>query len=158
MRRLAGLLRRSARDTDFVARYSDDELIVVMPETSQAGARVFSDRLRKCVAGEMAATISCGIAASVAGDDPKSLLARVDSALYTAKAAGTNRLFVHTGAQIREHLSHPAVIARNALSPQARMTRADLPGRSVDGTTCPGASDRSSPADPAGELAGTARA
>jgi hypothetical protein len=54
-----------------------------------------------------------------ANDDARVLLARADSALYSAKAAGTNRLFVHTGTQIREdQLAVPSVNGETAEPPQ----------------------------------------
>ena len=90
------------RDSDFVARYGDDEFVVVMPQTSLIGARVFAQRVQKRVRDELSASVCCGLTEVQVGDDTKSLLARADSALYSAKAAGLNRLFVHTGSQIRE--------------------------------------------------------
>ncbi|MCI0334183.1 MAG: GGDEF domain-containing protein [Planctomycetes bacterium] len=103
--RLASVIRACMRDTDFVARYGDDEFVVVMPQTSLAGGRVFSDRLRKRALDDLTASICCGLTEAQSGDDARSLLARADSALYSAKAAGPNRSFVHTGAHIREHQS-----------------------------------------------------
>jgi len=103
--RLASVIRTCMRDSDFVARYGDDEFVVVMPQTSMAGARVFSDRLRRRAAEDLVASVCCGLTEFQSGDDAKSLLARADSALYSAKAAGPNRAFVHTGAHIREHQS-----------------------------------------------------
>jgi len=105
--RLAGVIRTCMRDTDFVARYGDDEFVVVMPQTSLAGARVFSDRLRKRATDDLSASVCCGLTEAQAGDDARTLLARADSALYSAKAAGANRSFVHTGAHIREHRAAP---------------------------------------------------
>jgi diguanylate cyclase (GGDEF)-like protein len=104
---LAGVIRACMRDTDFVARYGDDEFVIVMPQTSLAGARVFGDRLRKRAADDLSATVCCGLTEWRSGDDARTLLARADSALYSAKAAGANRSFVHTGAQIREHRATP---------------------------------------------------
>jgi diguanylate cyclase len=101
--RLASVIRACMRDTDFVARYGDDEFVVVMPQTSLSGARVFSDRLRKRAVGDLANSVCCGLAEAQANDDARTLLARSDSALYSAKAAGPNRAFVHTGSHIREH-------------------------------------------------------
>jgi diguanylate cyclase (GGDEF)-like protein len=118
--RLASVIRTCMRDTDFVARYGDDEFVVVMPQTSLAGARVFSDRLRRRAADDLTTTVCSGLAEVQTGDDARSLLARADSALYSAKAAGPNRIFVHTGAQIREHQSHCATIADSSMSPVTR--------------------------------------
>jgi diguanylate cyclase (GGDEF)-like protein len=101
--RLASVIRACMRDTDFVARYGDDEFVVVMPQTSLAGARVFSDRLRRRVIEDLTTSVCCGLTEVQSGDDARTLLARADSALYSAKAAGSNRSFVHTGAHIREH-------------------------------------------------------
>jgi len=53
----------------------------------------------------MSLTVSCGIAQYQVGDDQGSLLGRADSASYSAKAAGHNRQFLHTGTQIREQRS-----------------------------------------------------
>jgi diguanylate cyclase (GGDEF)-like protein len=103
--KLANVIRACMRDTDFVARYGDEEFVVVMPQTSLAGASIFGDRLRTRVADDLLASVCCGVAAAHANDDSRSLFARADSALYSAKAAGPNRLFVHTGTHIREHIS-----------------------------------------------------
>jgi diguanylate cyclase len=106
--KLAGIIRTCMRDTDFVARYGDEEFVVVMPKTSLAGACVFGDRVRKRVQEQLSATVCCGMAEYQAGDETKSLLGRTDSAFYSAKAAGPNRQFIHTGTNIREHLSRTA--------------------------------------------------
>jgi diguanylate cyclase len=103
--KLAGIIRTCMRDTDFVARYGDEEFVVVMPKTSLAGANVFGDRVRKRVKEQLSATVCCGMAEYQAGDESKSLLGRTDSAFYSAKAAGPSRQFYHTGTTIREHIS-----------------------------------------------------
>jgi diguanylate cyclase len=109
--RLAGIIRSCMRESDFVARVGEDEFVVVMPQTSLSGAGVFGDRLRKRVAQELSTTVSCGLAEAREVDDAKSLLGRADSALYSAKAAGRNRLFVHTGTVIREQHGFAAATA-----------------------------------------------
>jgi diguanylate cyclase (GGDEF)-like protein len=101
--RLASVIRACMRDTDFVARYGDDEFVVIMPQTTLMGATIFGDRLRKRVASQLTASVCCGLAEAQASDDSRTLLTRADSALYSAKAAGPNRQFVHTGSLIREH-------------------------------------------------------
>jgi hypothetical protein len=90
------------RDSDFVARYGDEELVVVMHQTKLSGACIFADRLRNWVVERLSATISCGIAEYQMNDDKRSLLGRADSAFYSAKAAGGNCQFVHSGRHIRE--------------------------------------------------------
>ncbi len=102
--KLASIVRSCMRDSDFVARYGDDEFVVVMPQTNIAGARVFAHRVRKRVADELSTTVSFGLTEVQPEDDTRALLGRADSALYSAKAAGVNRLFVHTGSHIREDL------------------------------------------------------
>jgi hypothetical protein len=79
-----------------------------MSQTKLAAAGLFGERLRKGVVERMATSVSCGFAQYQEGDDAKSLLARADSAFYSAKAAGGNRQFVHTGTQIREYRSNSA--------------------------------------------------
>ena len=99
---LARLIQACVRGSDFVARYGEEELVVVMPQTKLAGACIFAERLRGWVVSRLSATVSCGIAEYHMNDDKKSLLGRADSAFYSAKAAGGNCQFVHTGSQIRE--------------------------------------------------------
>src|SRR3954465_14328559 len=100
--KLAGVIQTCMRDSDFVARYGDDEFVVVMPQTTLVGARVFAHRVRKRVANELAGTVSCGLTEVQPSDDTRALLGRADSALYSAKAAGQNRLFVYSGSSICE--------------------------------------------------------
>ena len=100
--KLASVIRSCMRESDFVARYGDDEFVVVMPQTTLAGGRMFANRVRKRTAGELSTTVCCGLTEAQVTDDARTLLARADSALYSAKAAGADRLFVHTGTHIRE--------------------------------------------------------
>jgi diguanylate cyclase (GGDEF)-like protein len=121
--RLAGVIRACMRDTDFVARYGDDEFVVVMPQTTLAGARVFSDRLRKRATDDLDASVCCGLTEAQATDDTRTLLARADSALYSAKAAGPNRAFIHSGSHIREHRAAPL---QNQPEPKPAAAQADV--------------------------------
>ncbi len=111
LKELAGVIQSCVRDNDFVARYGEEEFVVVMPQTSLAGACVLADRLRRTAAERLASTVGCGITEYKDSDTSKSLFARADSAFYSAKAAGNNRLFVHTGTHIREHRGGTVVAA-----------------------------------------------
>jgi diguanylate cyclase len=114
--KLAAVIRTCMRDSDFVARYGDDEFVIVMPQTGLVGARVFAHRVRKRVGEELEASVCCGLTEVQSGDDTRALLARADSALYSAKAAGSNRLFVHTGSHIREDRdANPPVVGEKAV-------------------------------------------
>jgi diguanylate cyclase (GGDEF)-like protein len=132
---LARLIQTCMRDNDYVARYGNDEFVVMLPQTKLASACVFGERMRKNVVARLATTVSCGVAEYQAGDDAKSLLGRADSAFYSAKAAGGNRQFVHTGTQIREHratgnspprTTEAARTAKNVLPPNPPLDTAAL--------------------------------
>jgi diguanylate cyclase len=110
----AKLIQSCMRDNDYVARYGDDEFVVVMPQTSLAGACIFAERLLERVVDAIGRTASCGLAEFKEGDDARLLLGRADSAYYSAKAAGGNRQFTHSGTQIREHRNAtPAIPSRD---------------------------------------------
>jgi predicted signal transduction protein with EAL and GGDEF domain len=121
------------RGPDFVARYGDEEFVVVMPNTTLAGANVFGDRLRNRVVQELGTSVCCGITQAHGGDDARSIFARADSALYSAKAAGTNRLFVHTGSHIREHNPGSAANTAAANSPPAACDSDAMSDTATDG-------------------------
>jgi len=110
LRPLAQLLARLLRETDIVARYGGEELAVIMPETDLEGACVLAERLRAEVAEELSITVSGGVSAAMDGDALDSLMARADSALYAAKAAGRNQVFCHNGHQV-EAVLEPAILA-----------------------------------------------
>jgi diguanylate cyclase (GGDEF)-like protein len=100
LQEFARLLDESVRDTDLVARYGGEEFVVVMPNTSLEGASIFSERLRELVQQRLPLTISAGLGRASKGDSAQTLLSRADSALYSAKAAGRNRVFRHDGIEI----------------------------------------------------------
>jgi hypothetical protein len=79
--------------------------------------------------------VCCGITIAETSDDAKSILARADSALYSAKAAGPNRMFLHTGTHIREH---HAGLFQTPPGPQSDATPAG---------DCDGSADESGDAD-----------
>lgn len=153
--KLAGVIRTCMRDSDFVARYGDDEFVVVMPQTTLTGARVFAHRLRKRVADELLASVCCGLTEVQPADDIRALMARADSALYSAKAAGDNRLFVHMGNQIREDWdSTPPVAGDHSAS--AAIAENGQPARPCDdsvGRGIPAASAVAVPQESAVEAA-----
>lgn len=97
LQQVARLFEKCVRETDIVTRYGGEEFVVIMPETGLAGACIFCERVRKSCEATLAITVSAGVAVSSSGDSPRSLISRADAALYSAKAAGRNLVFRHTG-------------------------------------------------------------
>ena len=97
----AEMLKSELRDRDLAARYGTDEFVVMMPHTRIYGSCSLGRRLRESLTEQGAMSVSIGIAQSRAGDTTKSLLARADSALYSARAEGEGLIYVHTGQLVR---------------------------------------------------------
>lgn len=101
LRAVAGLIQGAVRPTDLVARYGGEEFVIVLPETTGAGASALAERLRRHVAdhaipvptdGAVSLTVSVGLAVFPEdADSLETLLNAADKALYAAKAAGRNR-------------------------------------------------------------------
>jgi diguanylate cyclase (GGDEF)-like protein len=115
---LAGQLRRAP---DLVARYGGEEFAVLLPETTSEGALALGESLRAAVEalvvphdGSSAAavvTVSIGCATRVAlvGQQPETLVAWADRALYRAKRGGRNRVDAAVaGAPVAVRLSRGA--------------------------------------------------
>ena len=102
-REFTALLESCARDTDVVARFSSEEYVVLMPQTSLAGATIFSDRLLHRVDDLANCVVAGGIVEVQEREDAEKLLSRADSALYSARASGYSCLYQHNGKNLREH-------------------------------------------------------
>jgi diguanylate cyclase (GGDEF)-like protein len=104
LREVAGVLQRALRrPTDMLARYGGEEFVLVLPNTPAAGAHKVAARLCRRVnqllirhddSPTNCVTISVGIASMVPDDSlaSDSLISAADSALYTAKRNGRNRV------------------------------------------------------------------
>lgn len=100
LRQVASALRDNVRNPDLVGRYGGEEFLVVLPQTPLEAAAEQAERLcvkiREAIvpneAGDIHVTVSVGVAQYHIGqEDWQKLLARADSALYDAKAAGRDR-------------------------------------------------------------------
>jgi diguanylate cyclase (GGDEF)-like protein/PAS domain S-box-containing protein len=99
LKRIADLLRRRLRRSDYVARWGGEEFIILLPETRLDAARELLNRLRtgiaRCVFPEIGhpVTLSFGVTAyETSADSPDDLMKRVDSALYQSKRNGRNNV------------------------------------------------------------------
>ncbi len=87
------------RGSDLKCRYGGEEFLVLLPDTPLPGAQRVADTLRRALeeqpvtwqGHDIGVTASVGITPIVPGEiDPQAIMARADSALYLAKAAGRN--------------------------------------------------------------------
>ena len=99
LKSLAVTLTEGKRAVDVCARFGGEELAILLPQTSLAGAVELADRLRKAVEAkpitvngdEIRITVSCGVACYPEGVLTKeALFAAADKAMYDAKSAGRN--------------------------------------------------------------------
>lgn len=95
----AEILKMGNRVSDMVARYGGEEFVIVLPETTEEGARLLAERFRECVeeanfpARHM--TVSIGLAIwHPRFDRSEDFLDAADQALYAAKRGGRNRVEV----------------------------------------------------------------
>jgi diguanylate cyclase (GGDEF)-like protein len=92
------LCRETLRDVDTIGRIGGEEIAVLMPATTMAGAWSVCERLRLAVeaagvetGGACVHSTSIGIAELCPGEESAHLLSRADQALYRAKENGRNR-------------------------------------------------------------------
>ena len=98
LEQVTDIVSRANRSADIFARYGGEEFIILATGTGLSGALIHAERLRNDIekfkfptAGRI--TSSFGVTEYRAGKDTeKSLLARVDKALYQAKGNGRNRV------------------------------------------------------------------
>ena len=110
LRHVARELRAVSRASDVVARWGGEEFLFIFPDTDLSDATQIIERFRAHLASQTVdipsagtlgtVTISGGAAEFEAKDTPESLLARVDAALYKAKAEGRNRLMASQAGQL----------------------------------------------------------
>ncbi len=94
--KVADLIRRELRKTDFVGRFGGEEFVIILPETEPERAVRVAERIRERIeredfgVGEV--TISAGVTGLKGEDDYGSLFVRMDRAMYLAKRKGKNRV------------------------------------------------------------------
>lgn len=103
LKKLAGILKNSVREVDFVARYGGEEFVVLLIETNKQNAVLLAERLRELVEKEDFPneekqpggkfTVTIGVAEFPSdGKDVRQLISNADAALYQGKKDGKNRV------------------------------------------------------------------
>lgn len=97
LKEVASTLQSRLRSTDTLGRWGGEEFMLICPETKLENAIQLAELLRVAIEatefeGVGKTTISFGVSGFRKGDTGKELVARVDKALYRAKAAGKNRV------------------------------------------------------------------
>ena len=103
--RIAQAIKRALpRQTDFIARYGGEEMVVILPHTALDGAVVVAKKIHQHVNDENIKhpnsddygilTVSIGISSTLSNYDE--LFNNSDMALYEAKRNGRNRYDIHT--------------------------------------------------------------
>ena len=105
LRLLADLLGGTIRKMDTLARIGGEEFAAILPSTPSAGACRAAENCRRAVASQefswgelqLRLTVSAGVAVVDSSSDANELVARADRALYMAKQAGRNCVYLHNG-------------------------------------------------------------
>lgn len=103
LRQLARILQENTRKGDIVARFGGEEFVVILPESTLAGAVEKAERIRAATeehrfviedgGAEARVTVSIGVALFPQhGRTPDTLIVAADGALYRSKQAGRNRV------------------------------------------------------------------
>lgn len=94
LRQVSAVIKREARQPDFVGRYGDDEFVIVLPETDSEGVLKIAERIRYKIEQERwqrrPVTISVGAASYGSQVDAEAFLDQAGRALALAKQAGRN--------------------------------------------------------------------
>jgi diguanylate cyclase (GGDEF)-like protein len=99
LRSVSSVLKQQLRKMDMVCRYGGDEFAILVPETTGDNALRVAEKLRRQIETHdfpgvpRPVTISCGVADyPTHGVTRDEVVAAADSALYTAKQVGRNRV------------------------------------------------------------------
>ncbi|WP_033070046.1 sensor domain-containing diguanylate cyclase [Thalassospira australica] len=100
LREVLTLIRQHIEETDVICRWGGDEFVILFPNKERKNAlskaRDLADQVREAPVrfgrDHIPITISAGVTQYREGEDLDTLMARVDNALYTAKASGRDRI------------------------------------------------------------------
>jgi diguanylate cyclase (GGDEF)-like protein len=99
---IATALKKSLRSTDFIARFGGEEFVILFPETQLREMEKPLNKIREGIKKipfkfknkDVAITISIGVTAFKADDNPLKAFDRADAALYEAKNSGRDKVII----------------------------------------------------------------
>ncbi len=94
-------LQKFGRQTDLIARFGGEEFIMLLPDTNEAGTKLFASRLHELMSeiklNNTSVTVSIGVTLGDGSLSLDNLTKQADSALYIAKSTGRNRTLFYQG-------------------------------------------------------------
>lgn len=106
LRVVAKIAEKELRTTDLIARYGGEEFIILLTHTAANEAQIVAERIRSCLCEnnidyndkKLNITASFGIADTrldLPEEDLEAIISRADSALYTVKEQGKNKVMIN---------------------------------------------------------------
>jgi diguanylate cyclase (GGDEF)-like protein/PAS domain S-box-containing protein len=101
LKAVSARIAETIRSTDAASRWGGEEFVVLLPHTDLEGGRGLAEKIRRRIeaerieydGGEFGVTVTAGVAACTAGEEPvDECLRRADEALLEGKAQGRNRV------------------------------------------------------------------
>ena len=97
LKQVVELVRQQLRETDMLGRWGGEEFIILSSSSSIASMQALTERVRVAIAAHSITpaghiTVSMGVSEYQAGESQKTLLKRIDDALYLAKESGRNQV------------------------------------------------------------------
>ena len=97
LQEFSSIISNLIRESDRFGRWGGEEFLIILPEVEEEQIMPFAHKLKEAVATHIfkdidPITISVGVSIFHENDTKKSLLKRVDQALYQAKKEGRNRV------------------------------------------------------------------
>ncbi|WP_299020379.1 diguanylate cyclase [uncultured Photobacterium sp.] len=97
---IARTIRQNLSDTDFIARFGDDEFMLILPDVNEEERTKRLTKIRENITQlpfrfrdqNVTITVSIGATLFHGNDTPADIIERTDKALYSAKSAGSNRM------------------------------------------------------------------